>query len=361
MRISIGILAYNESSVIARTIGSALAQSLLVAPPEWVEKIELVCVPNGCTDDTAAVAKRAIEEGMARLPAAASGRATGRVVELARGGKVNAWNEFMSRISDQAADRVIMMDGDIRIDHPDTMLNLIKALDEHPEAVVSTPEFIKHVALKRRKSLLEWLTLLLGATNRARGYGLCGMMYCGRGEFLRRVCFPDGMIGEDAFLHGLIITDLCRSREERYDRVVGAPDARVVFEAYTSIPKLFKAQRRQAVTRGVNAILWDYLWNNVGELDAGELIRRRSAEDPEWFKKLVAERVKEKGWWVMPKGVLLRRLRSLRNLPLGSALATLPWAVVGAVADVVIHVNANSLLKRGRIQGLWQTTQTTKI
>lgn len=358
MRMSVGILAYNEEASIGKTVGSLFEQSWLKALPADVESLEVVVVPNGCTDGTSAAAARACEAAAA---ACGDPRVTARVETLEKGGKTNAWNEFVHRLSDQRSDYIVMLDGDIRIEHPDTVGNLVRTLEKSPEASLSAPKARKHIEGSRRLTPLEFLSLKLGSVNQARTWGFAGCCYCMRGTVMRRIWFPEGMIGEDAFLNGLIITDLCRSKEPRYDRVVGAPDATVVFEAYTTVGKAFKTLRRQAVTRGMNAILWDYLWSSVGEHDAGEVIRRRAAEDPEWFRKLVLERVGEGGWWVMPKGVLLRRMGYLKNVTLGKAVTLFPWALAGSMVDLVVNVDANMRLKRGQIGGLWQTTRTTKI
>lgn len=360
MKVSVGILAFNESASIGTTIASIAAQELVRTGREDLEWIEVVCVPNGCTDDTAERARAAFARAAAGLPPAMAGKFRWRVEELERGGKTNAWNEFVHRISSQDSDYLVLCDGDIRVDHPETLGNLVGTLERTPAASVCVPRPIKHIALKKRRSVMEWVSLQLSAVNRGRTSGIAGCLYCGRGSVLRRIWFPEGLIGEDAFLNGLVLTDLCRS-EERYERVVGTENATVVFEAYTTIPAAYKCLRRQAVTRGVNGILWDYLWKNVGELDAGELIKKRSDEDPEWFKKLLSEQVRQRGWWVMPKGVLLRRARFLRNLPVLSAVRLLPAAAVAMLVDVVVHVDANSRLKSGRVKGLWQTTRTTEI
>ncbi len=77
--VSIGILAYNEESSIAGTIESILEQSIVKDPPPgW--QVEIVCVPNGCTDLTAEVAGES-------LKAMSAGTDEPAVSRIARGGR----------------------------------------------------------------------------------------------------------------------------------------------------------------------------------------------------------------------------------------------------------------------------------
>ena len=56
MKISIGILAYNESESIGLTLQSLFEQSLFT-DANCQTAIEIVVVPNGCSDNTAEVAR----------------------------------------------------------------------------------------------------------------------------------------------------------------------------------------------------------------------------------------------------------------------------------------------------------------
>src|SRR5438874_6045172 len=58
--ISIGILAHNEAGAIGATLESLLEQSLLSRDPGDY-RVEIVVVPNGCSDNTIAVAAATLE------------------------------------------------------------------------------------------------------------------------------------------------------------------------------------------------------------------------------------------------------------------------------------------------------------
>jgi glycosyltransferase involved in cell wall biosynthesis len=356
-RLSIGILAYNESASIAVTIESIVSQSFLRRLPTDCAALEIVCVPNGCTDDTADVAQRAFDRA---LREGLDPRVACRIVVLREGGKTNAWNEFVHRIADQTADFLLMIDGDVRIGEPDTIRSLVASLRDTPDAFLATPRTIKHIELSGPRGVREFLSIHMGRIRTARPGGFAGCMYCARGAILRRIWFPKGMVGDDAFLHGLIVTDLCRSRE-RADRVVPAPAASVVFEAYTGVAKMYRTLRRQAVIRGMDAILWGFLWHNTGAQDAGELIRDLNERDPGWYRSLIRDHLARSGWWVMPRGAVTRRWSYLRFLPPLRRIAYAPLAALAVAVDLVVHVDANRLIRAGRWGGLWETTRTTRI
>jgi glycosyltransferase involved in cell wall biosynthesis len=357
MRISIGVLAYNESASIAVTIRSIAAQSLLRRLPPECAAAEIVCVPNGCTDDTADVARRAFDGVRAD---GLDPRVTCRVEAIAEGGKTNAWNEFVHRISDPSADYLVLMDGDVRAGEERALENLVSSLRAAPDAFLSTPRTVKHIELTGPRNLREFLSVHIGRMTRSRPGGFAGCLYCARGPLLRRIWFPRGMVGDDAFLHGMVVTELCRSKE-RLERLVRAPDSTVVFEAYTGVAKMYRALRRQAVIRGMDAVLWGFLWEHVGEKDAGELIRERNEREPGWYGELIRAHVVRSGWWVMPRGVVTRRWKYLRHLPPIRRVAYAPLAALAVAIDLVVHLDANRLIRKGRWGALWETTRTTKI
>jgi hypothetical protein len=279
------------------------------------------------------------------------------VCELERAGKPNAWNEFVHRLADQSADYIIMIDADVWLNHPDTLWSLVDTLEKSPGAFFSVGRVLKDVALKEKKSFWERMSLA-GSELRhgsAAQPGITGCLYCGRGEVMRRIWFAEGMIGEDAFLNGIVTTDFLRSATPKPELIVAAPNASVVFEAYMRLGEFWANQRRRAVTRGVNAILYSYLWANVNEKeDAVAVIKRRNEEDPQWFVKLLGEKIEEKGWWVLPEGVVTLRLKQLKGLPLWKAAVKLPVALAGFGLDLCTHLAANRRLRKKRLAGIWK-------
>ncbi|MGA0420334.1 MAG: glycosyltransferase family 2 protein, partial [Phycisphaerales bacterium] len=176
--VSIGILAYNEESSIAGTIESILEQSIVMNPPEgW--QVEIVCVPNGCTDRTAEVAG----ESLAAL--GRHGRASHvatKVVPLATPSKENAWNRFVHDLSARDATHLVFIDGDVRLLHPDTLGNLVTALCANPRAHVAAAETVKHISRQASKGIFERISMmatgLRRSSNQQRGVtGFAGCLY----------------------------------------------------------------------------------------------------------------------------------------------------------------------------------------
>ena len=358
MIISIGILAWNEEECIAGTLQSLLEQSLIRGlTPGGPVRVEVIVVPNGCTDTTAEKAALALRAGAETLP---GDHFTWRVESVAEPGKVNAWNLYVHRFSRPDADLIFLMDADIRYDHVDTLASMVEALNRHPDASVAVDLPVKHVATKTRKSLLDRISLAVSGMTQAAPGQLTGQLYCARGPLLRRVHMPLGLLVEDGFLKQMLCTDLMRGPCDN-NRVVRAPEASHVFEAYTSVKDVFLNQRRQQIGHAVYTYLRDYLRDRVGEQDAGQIIAENNARDPDWFRALIRERVARGGAWVMYPGAFAVRWRRLRNLPPLRALLRLPVATAAFLMDVAVLVAANRRLRGGQLAGVWQDTKSRNL
>lgn len=370
--VSIGILAYNEESSIAGTIESILEQSIVKDPPPgW--KVEIVCVPNGCTDRTAEVAG----ESLAALGrhGCVSHVAT-KVVPLATPSKENAWNRFVHDLSARDATHLVFMDGDVRLVHPDTIRNLVKALCDDPRAHVAAAETVKHILRKPSKGIFERISMmatgLRRSSNRHRGItGFAGCLYATPAASSRRFVLPSIMRGEDCFLHAIWSTNFFTVPVNTRDdtRVVAAPDATVMFEAYTAPRMVLKNLKRRAVEITINSMIYDRLWaESTNERDAGALLLEWQREDPDWDKKLLEAKIVERGRWVIPGGSFLRWIapsgglwlwfHRMKGMSLGKQAAFLPAAMIGTVLQYYAYTSANRAIRSNAIDGLWFTTQT---
>jgi len=372
VRISLAVLAYNEESGIADTIGSIAKQSLVQdLPRDWT--LELVCVPNGCRDRTAEVASHAIDD---LLRSCRSAGVSARVDVIDRASKENAWNEFVHRISRRDAEFLIFMDGDVRLVHQDSLRNMIEALRAHPQAYVCGARTIKHLEGKSRRTLMERFSM--AATGLRSNWisasglvGFAGCLYAARSAACRRLRLPSILRGEDSFLHAMWATDFFTVPVNQRDptRVILAPDATVLFEAYVSPRQVLKNLRRRAVGITINSMLYDRLWaESKHSEDGGQLLIRWHREDPTWDQAFLLEKIKERGRWVPPGGPFLRWispsgnlwvwLRRMKGLSLRRKLVHLPVAVVGTCLTLYSYVAANRLIRSGRLDNLWFTTRT---
>lgn len=358
MIISIGILAWNEEECIGITLRSLLEQSLIrKLSPTGDRRVEVIVVPNGCSDATAERAVAALQQGSLSLP---EGGLSWRVETVAEPGKVNAWNLFVHRFSHPQADYICLMDADILLGHPDTLANMVRALEEDDHAAVAVDLPCKHIATKARKSLADRLSLAVSGMTQAAPGQLTGQLYCARGPVLRRVHMPLGLLVEDGFLKQMLCTDLMRKPCDN-SRVVRAPEATHVFEAYTGVKDVFLNQRRQQIGHAVYTYLRDYLRERVGEKDAGQIIAENHACDPDWFRALIRERVQQGGWWVMYPGAFSVRWRRLRALSPWQAVVRLPVALAAFLLDGVVLVAANRRLRSGQLAGVWQDTKSRML
>lgn len=355
MKISVGILAWNEEDCIGGTVRSLLAQSLVrELGPAGDQQVEVIVVPNGCTDTTAQQAATALQQGASALP---SGVFSWRVESVAEPGKVNAWNLFVHRFSHPQADYIFLMDADILLAHPDTFKNMVLTLEQNAHAFVATDLPQKHIAGAGRKSIADRISLAVSGMTQAVPGQLTGQLYCGRGPVLRRVFMPLGLVVEDGFLKQMLCTEMMRKPCDN-SRVVRAPNATHVFEAYTRVKDVFRNQRRQQAGHAVYTYLRDYLLEHVGEKDAGEILAENNARDPEWFRVLIRERVARSGRWVMYPSAFTVRWRRLRNLSPVQALVRLPVVLVAFLMDVVVLVAANHRIRSGQLAGIWPDTKS---
>jgi glycosyltransferase involved in cell wall biosynthesis len=342
LKISIGILAYNEFEEIRTTLHSLFAQSIFQDANANIE-IEVVVVPNGCTDDTAAIAQTTLQE----LEKSSNNPSISwRICEVEEAGKPNAWNLYVHQFSHPDADYLFLMDADIQFLEPQTLYAMTQTLERTPDAWVSVDRLVKDIALKPKKNLIEKLSVAVSGASAAKSAWICGQLYCGRTEILRKIWMAKGILVEDGFLWTMIVTDRLTS-EEVLNRVVLADSAAHVFEAYTQISSLLRHELRQVVGNTINHFIYTNLQpGENSSADAGSLIKLKNEQDPLWLDKLITASVKESGWWAIPNWLLIRRLQSLRNQPLQKAIWLFPVFIIAFIVDIILCLQANDQLHK---------------
>ncbi|MGE5609498.1 MAG: glycosyltransferase family 2 protein [Bacillota bacterium] len=346
MRISIGILAWNEADSIGATIGSLFSQSLVTHPPDNVEMIQVVCVPNGCTDSTAEAARQAIRDAKATL---GGGHVQTEVHELAEAGKSNAWNHYVHEYADPEADYIYLMDADVLFHEPHTLRKLFDVLEQSPQLKVAAAKLVKDLTYKPRKSFMDRISLAASRMTHDTVHGIAGGLYCARGSTLRSIWLPIGLLGEDGFLKAMIVTNGFTQPDDP-SVLTRVDEATLIYEAERRWAGNFRHSRRLAIGSAMNTYLFDYLWKNTGARGAGDLIRENNEHDPAWARKLIHERVSQAGWWVLPRGAAMRRLLRLRSLPLTKAAAYLPICIVGTPFDLAVSFSANARMRKQEME-----------
>lgn len=340
-KISIGMLAYNEAQLIDATLASLFQQTLFTDASHPVQ-LEIIVVPNGCTDDTATVAETALRQ---YAPAAAN-PIQYRVCPLEQPGKANAWNHYIHQFAGSDADYIFLMDADIQFLEATTLTAMVDALEENTEAWVSVDQPVKSIALKANTTWAEKLSLAVSKLSGNKGAAwICGQLYCGRGERLREIHLPTTLSGEDSFIYTMVTTNLL-STQMQTERVIKAPLASHSFEAYLNIRTLFRHERWLVISNSANQLIYDYLQGQINTLKtAGSLIKQNNEQNPLWVNQLIQARAAKSSWIVSP-GLLFRRFINLRYKSLLGAIALFPLALAATCVDLIIILQANQELRR---------------
>ncbi|MHB1140956.1 MAG: glycosyltransferase family 2 protein [Sulfuricaulis sp.] len=354
MMISIGILAWNEADVIEKTLVSLFRQSVFqgadsdLPGTEW----DIIVVPNGCSDDTAAIARQVL----ARLVGQVEGqKITLAVRELEESGKSNAWNHYVHEFSNRHADLILMIDADIEFGEPETISNTVKALLQNPQAMVAVDLPLKDVVKKTRKTLVEWISAAASSVSMTGPPAISGQFFCARANALRQIWMPKGLAVEDGFLYSMIVTDCFRSAIDK-GKVIRAENATHYYETLTGIRAIFRHELRIIIGTAVNCYFtWDFLLfaTDPSGSGAGMLIKNRIEKDPSWYRAFISNAVRNHGFWVLPRGMLFRRFSgfgSKRGFGLAKSALV---AMAGFLLDLPLFIAANRRLKKGGTIGYW--------
>lgn len=343
--LSIGILAHNEAAIIARTLGSLAGQSILDparAAALGLDGIEVLVVPNGCSDDTAGIAAAAL----AVFPP----HVTVAVHELAQGGKSNAWNRFVHDLARPDATLLALMDADIEFGSPDVLERLVQRLNEDQVADVSTDQPVKDYRHKKRLTPLDRLSQHASA-QKAGPRGLCGQLYCARAEVLRRIWLPAGLPVEDGFLAAMLLTDgFTRQPDES---AIAPVDVHHFYEPLEGVDAFVRHEARIIVGSVINAWLYTLLWEAGRQGHAGAFVRARNVQDPDWVESVCQQARDRHGRWLVPRSFVLGRLDALHRQPLARVVRRTPIAVAATLATLPAVLRANAILRRPAARLLW--------
>jgi len=342
VNVSFGILAYNESDSIGTTLESLFQQSLFTEP-DSSSAIEILVVPNGCTDETAEISRVTLDK---LINQSAHPNVSWQVCEVEQPGKSNAWNRYVHDFSNPAADYLFLMDADIQFLEPHTLRNMIHALESTPEAWVSTDVPVKDVALKDKKNVIERLSVSVSpdVQSQERWAAICGQLYCARAGMLRKIWLPIGLPIEDGFVRMMVLT-ACFTSPINFYRVVLAKSASHKFEAYINLSRLLAHEKGRMMGNRIDNWIYSYLKSNCNqEQDAGSLIKRLNDENPLWLRQLIQKTIAEKDWWLLPQWYAFRRFKRLQGQPLQKLISKFPVTITAFLADLVVAFQVNQEL-----------------
>ncbi len=341
MRVSIGILAYNEEAVIQATIAAIRRQSLLYDADRLnVSALEIIVVPNGCTDSTSRRATEAV------VSAAWPTRVNVRIVDLSEAGKSRTWNRYVHELSDRDADFLILMDADTEFATDDVLEFLLHELIINADIQVSTDLPLKHVAKLDQRSLADKVSLLTSSLN-VSDSAIAGSLYCARTQTLRQIWMPLTLPVEDGFLRAMIVTQGFTQKEDTR-RVKRLVHKHHYFQSHRNVRSFLRHETRIIVGSVVNYHLFSLLWREGKSGHVGQFIRGANERDPSWLDKLVAS--ESKGLWRVPASFVSKRFRVAepRRTPRARLLAFL-----AGLLGVVASVRANGVLLRGSASSYW--------
>jgi glycosyltransferase involved in cell wall biosynthesis len=358
MKISIGILAWNEEASIRATIHSVFAQSLIREAAAKNMQIQIICVPNGCTDNTAQAAKGAMLAAAEKLNAPEAVR--WQVHPLSAPGKTNAWNVFVHELTDPQTGFIFLIDADIQIYMPDTLQNMLRKLTAHPDAFICTDLPVKHIIFKQRYTLLDQISMKTASINQSASGQLCGQLYCARAEWLRRLWIPEGIIVEDGFIKKMAVSGFLTEPEDAARRLLVAETASHVFEAYTRLPDVLATHRRQIAGYMIHRWIWEYLLSRKNEAsDAAALIEQLNRTDPGWSRRIIGEGVEKKDYKRIHRILIATRMTRFRGFSTSKKAVYIPVLAAQIFLDSLQFLAAVRLLRHGKLAKVWRDTRTT--
>ncbi len=338
MRTSLGILAHNEEARLPALLAALWRQTWLQASAREHDPFEVLCVVNGSSDRTAAVARDYLAAHP--LPGVSP-----KVVEIERAGKANAWNEYVHRYSAPDAGILFLVDADIDLPGTDTLALLAGALQHKPGAVAAVDQPVKDLAARGDAGARARLSRAAADLAAVGPPKLCGQLYAARAAALRKIEVPEGLLVEDGFIRAMLLTDNFRSPED-VSRIVRADGAWHVFEAETAFGTLLRHERRIVIGTLVNILLFKE-FNAAAKAghDVAAMIRARNAAAPDWVAREVGTRWRD-AWGPGIREYVSLPLRQWRQG--GGKPRLLPGAWARAAFNAMAAASAWRELRRGR-------------
>jgi len=358
--ISIGILVWNEEKVIRAALQSLFGQSFFDRLAEQNLKCEILCVANGCTDRTAAIASEVFAESAPSHRSISSAR----VVDVPERSKLNAWNLFVHGLSAKEAAYLFLMDGDIVLHHPDTLWNMCLALENDSTATIAAGDHLKDIEFKENKSLWDRISLATSRMTETCDAQFSGQLYCIKAAVARNMYLPKDLVAcEDGFLKTIACTYFL-TRAPCDGRIVEAENASHIFQAYTSPADIIRNQKRQMIGQTIVHLLVDQHlknWPLEQKLNFAETLQERESADPLWLKRLIGEHLRQtRYFWRLFPGILTYRFQLWWQTRGMKKLLYLPATLAGFVVSVISSWMAWRFLRRGYIN-YWPDTQSPRL
>ncbi|MFA6174904.1 MAG: glycosyltransferase family A protein [Kiritimatiellales bacterium] len=360
LKISVGVVAWNEASGIARTLESILKQSVFRSAKGLECEAELIVIANGCTDRTVEVSEDFFKKARRDFPEGGPVRL--RVEVVPEAGFANVWNLLAHTYSRRDADFIYFVNADIVIDQADAFELMLRGMQKDYVMRVVSPVGHKHIEAAKCRNLCDRLNLAVTRfTERNQTGQVRGHCFCARAAVMRTVWLPKYFPGAvDGCFKRMIVSDMAATPDNPA-RIGIALNASYTFEAYRTFRDIFSRRVRLFVGQTFIETLMGHLKTMRTEqpkLNLTSYLRVRDETDSSWLHRLVQLNIHVNGLFAtMPSPWF--RFRFWRNPKVGAVkkLGMLPVAVIAFLFDVPVFLSAAWRLKTGRVAGVWKDTR----
>ena len=360
LKLSVGVVAWNEESSIVAALRSILKQTIFRNARSLGFETELIVIANGCTDSTVDVTAAFFEKMRGEFPQISGVRLRLEVVEEA--GFANAWNLLAHTYSRPDADFIYFVNADIVIDQPEAFEWMLNALQKDSGMQVVSPVGRKHIEAAKCKTFCDRLNLAVTRfTEKNQTAQVRGHCFCARAAAMRSVWLPKRFPGAvDGAFKRMIISNLA-STEDKPSRIGLAGNAGYTFEAYRTFADIYNRRVRLFVGQTFIEALMRHLKTmraEQPELNMMAYLRARDETDPSWLHRLVQLSIHVKGLFAtMPSPWF--RFRFWKNPKINpfKKIAMLPVAIIAFVFDIPVFLSAAWRLKTGNVSNVWKDTK----
>ncbi|GIT89249.1 glycosyltransferase family A protein [Roseobacter sp. OBYS 0001] len=338
MKLDVGVFAYNEAKGIAEFLENLLSQSAITSGEM---DVQLFLLANGCTDDTADVARAIIDK---------QNHSNVKICELTASGKSRTWNTFVHEISRGDTDILAFLDADIVFSTPDVLAQLVEQIEKQPEAACIVSRPVKDLSFMTSELTFVEKLIASGDSADANWHkSICGQLYIMREQAARQIYLPIGLPVEDGFIRAMLLTDNL-TKEEDFDRINGLASVFHIFEAERTISSLVRHQVRIIIGSAVNAAVFSFLRKLEPERRVNAL--KEASRSESWLSEVLRQELP--AWphgWVPVHFLVKRTSNGLKTRGFGPA--GLSKIILAFFFDLVVYVLAQARMMRGTGVGFW--------
>ncbi|WP_066262934.1 glycosyltransferase [Hydrogenophaga flava] len=340
IRVDVGVFAHNEAGGITRTLQELMRQEVAGLD------VRVLVLANGCTDDTAELARTFAQSGT-NSPLGARVE----VAELAQGGKSRTWNRYVHELSRPDAEVLIFMDADIDIPESDSLLRLVKGLTSNPALHAFNSHPIKDIVYRPENlGLLDKAIAMGSETLNDWKTAICGSLYAMPSARARVLHMPVGLAVEDGFLRAMILTDALTADED-FSRIDGG-DVFHVFASERSVLALIKHQTRIVIGSAINNAAFTAL--RAVPLPQRRAALAAAASQDNWLSEVIRSQLPKWPYGWIPLHYLTKRIGFIARQPKKLLHPRQIFVLVlGFGFDLVVYINAQIKMAKGVGAGHW--------